>query len=183
VRSHLIILGDRDAIAWVVSERRMAFTRDRAAAAAAAVSEGDELLLYATRGAFHNPTRDRGRVFGRATASGGVAELPRPVPLVGRQFSHGLELELKSLAPPRLGVDIAELIPRLSSFPNKRGWAMSLRRPLLTLTSEDARLLRRRLEPETAGVSQAVEGYLAEARSPLPRSRTPAETSDIVRGG
>ena len=168
MRSHLIILGDRDAIAWVVSEQRMAFTRERAAAAEAAISRGDELLLYSTRGAFHNPTRDRGRVFGRAIASGIVGELPRPVLLLGRQFTHGFEFELKSLAPPRLGVGLADLIPRLSSFPNKRGWAMSLRRPLLTLTSEDALLLRRRLEPETAGVSEAVESYLAEVRSPLP---------------
>jgi hypothetical protein len=168
VRSHLIILGDRDAIAWVVSHRRMAFTADRAAAASAAISEGDELLLYATRGAFHNPTRDRGRVFGRGVASSAVAPLRKPVPLLGREFTHGFEFELQSLAPPRLGVEIAELIPRLSSFPNKTGWAVSLRRPQLTLTGEDARLIRKRLEKDAGDLADAIERYLDESRTPLP---------------
>jgi len=146
----------------------MAFKTDRAAAASAAISEGDELLLYATRGAFHNPTRDRGRVFGRGMATSAVAPLRKPVPLLGREFTHGFEFELQSLAPPRLGVEIAELIPRLSSFPNKAGWAVSLRRPQLTLTAEDARLIRTRLDADVADLAQAIDRYLAESRTPLP---------------
>jgi hypothetical protein len=168
VQSHLIILGDRDAIAWVVSQRRMAVTADRAAAASAAISEGDELLLYATRGAFHNPTRDRGRVFGRGLVISAVKRLRKPVLLLGREFTHGFEFELESLAPPRLGVEIAELIPRLSSFPNKTGWAMSLRRPMLTLTAEDARLIRQRLKADTGTIDDAIDRYVAESRTPLP---------------
>jgi hypothetical protein len=168
VRSHLLILGDRDAIAWVVARKRMAFTSDRARAASAAIGEGDELFLYATRGAFHNPIRDRGRVFGQALASSAVEELRKPVPLVGRQFTHGFAFELEALAPPGRGVEIAALIPRLSSFPNKIGWAASLRRPLLSLTPDDARLIRQRLNAEVANTADAVDRYLAEARAPLP---------------
>jgi hypothetical protein len=169
VRSHLIVLGDRDAIAWVVSEQRMAFTRDRASSATAAIAAGDELLLYSTRGSFHSPTRDRGRVFGRALATSEVDKLSRPVRLLGREFTHGFEFELEALAPPRAGVDLAELIPRLSSFPNKRGWAASLRRPLLTLTPDDARLIRKGLRAAEEGTRAAVvQMYLAAARSPLP---------------
>jgi hypothetical protein len=146
----------------------MAFTRERARAASRAISGGDELLLYATRGAFHNPTRDRGRVFGRAIAAGEVKELGRAVQLLGREFTHGVDFELISLAPPRLGVDVAALIPRLSSFPNKTGWAMRLRRPLFTLVARDARLLRQRLESEATDLDHAVERYMSQART-VPR--------------
>jgi hypothetical protein len=166
--SHLIILGDRDAVAWVVSGRRMAFTADRAPAASAAISVGDEIFLYVTRGAFHNPTRDRGRVFGRALATAVVEPLPAPVRLLGREFTHGFTFELGVLAPPRRGVDLAELVPHLSSFPNKTGWAISLRRPLFTLTPEDAGLIRRRLRTEGGDLTEATERYVAEARTPLP---------------
>jgi hypothetical protein len=168
MRSHLLILGDRDAIAWVVSRRRMAFTPDRASAASAAISKDDELFLYATRGAFHNPTRDRGRIFGSAHATSGVEQLSTPVALLGREFTHGLTFELRVLAPPLHGVELAELVPRLSSFPNKTGWAMSLRRPLLTLTSEDARLIRQRLKAEVGEMADAVRRYVDESRAPLP---------------
>jgi len=167
VQSHLLILGDRDAIAWVVARKRMAFTADRARSATAAISEGDEMFLYATRGAFHNPTRDRGRVFGRALAASAVKQLPDPVPLLGRNFTHGFRLDLESLAPPRRGVDLAELVPRLLSFPNKTGWAMSLRRPLLTLTSQDAKLIRQLLRSEAGAPGREIPRYVAESRTPV----------------
>ncbi len=179
--SHLLILGDRDAIAWVVSRKQMAFTSDRARAASAAITAGDELFLYSTRGAFHNPTRDRSRVFGRAVARSAVEQLANPVFLLGRKFTHGFLFALEALAPPRLGVDISELIPHLSTFPNKTGWAMSLRRPLLTLTPEDARLIRQRLKADVVETAEAVKGYLAESRAPLPMP--PPGASDIVGGG
>jgi hypothetical protein len=145
----------------------MAFSADRAPGATAAISKGDELFLYATRGAFHNPGRDRGRVFGRGLASSVVEQLSDPIALLGREFTHGVTFELDALAPPRLGVEIAALVPRLSSFPNKTGWAMSLRRPLLTLTSEDARLIRQRLTADAGEMADAVRRYLAESRTPL----------------
>jgi len=167
VRSHLLILGERDAIAWVVSQEQMGFTADRSSSATAAISAGDELFLYATRGAFHNPTRDRGRVFGRAVATSGVEKLSEPVLLVGRAFTHGFAFDLDSLAPPRHGVDLADLIPRLSSFPNKTGWATSLRRPLFTLTPEDAHLLRQLLRAEERDLDESTAGYMAESRTPI----------------
>jgi len=146
----------------------MAFTANRAPAAMAAIATGDELFLYATRGAFHNPTRDRGRVFGRARAKTAVERLPDPVSLLGREFTHGFPFELEAIAPPRRGVDLAELIPRLSSFPNKTGWAMSLRRPMLTLTPADARLIGQHLEADVGETADAIDLYVAESRLPVP---------------
>lgn len=167
--SHLLILGERDAIAWVVSQQRMAFTADRAARAATAVSLGDELFLYATRGAFHNPRLDRGRVFGRAIASTPVEVLRKPMLLAGKTFTHGFAFDLDSLTAPRVGIDLADLVPKLATFRNKTGWASTLRRPLVTLVSEDAKLIRRLLRKETATPSEWISRYVAESRTPIPK--------------
>lgn len=67
VRSYLVILGDREAIGWVLREQRMAFPATPRAEVAALAS-GDRLYLYATRGAWRNPTRDRGRIIATAVA-------------------------------------------------------------------------------------------------------------------
>jgi len=146
----------------------MAVTSDRAQAASAAISVGDELLLYATRGAFHNPRRDRGRIFGRAHATTPVEELMAPVALLDREFTSGFAFELDALAPPHQGVNLAELIRRLSTFPNKKGWAMRLRRPLVTLTPEDAHLLRKRLLAEVGETADLIRRYVSESRSSVP---------------
>jgi hypothetical protein len=164
----MIILAERDAIAWVVSRRRMAFTADRGAAASAVISVGDEIFLYATRRAFHDPTHDRGRVFGRAHATSGVQPFNAPVRLIRKEFTHGFTFEFDTLAAPRQGIALAELVPQLSTFSNKQGWGMLLRRPLLSLTPEDARLIRRRLTTERGDLAHRVELYLAEARTTIP---------------
>jgi hypothetical protein len=104
---------------------------------------GDELLLYTTRGCFHNPVRGRGRLIGQATAVTAVETLRRPVRLAGREFSIGCQLSVQSLVPLGQGPELAPLIPDLASFPNKAAWPAQLRRPLLTLTGGDARLLGR----------------------------------------
>ena len=164
---HLIILGERDAIAWVVSKQRMAFAPHRVREVSALLP-GDGLFLYATRGAFHNPTRDRGRIFGRARATTAPAPLPEPVEISGMSFSHGIELELIGLTSPRSGVHLANLVPRLSTFANKSGWGMMLRRPLLTLNPGDVALLDEELQPLLRPQEEMVDAYLAEAKHPLP---------------
>lgn len=94
----------------------MAFTANRASGATAAIKPGDELFLYQTRSAFHNPTRHRGRVIGRATVTSVVRPLKNPVLLVARQFSSAFEFKLNELAPPHSGPELAALVPRLVSL-------------------------------------------------------------------
>ena len=144
----------------------MAFTASRANGASAAIAVEDELFLYSTRGAFHNPGRDRGRVFGRATVETAVEALSPPLQLFGRAFTHDCRFSLLAIAPIHRGVELAGLVPGLSSFPNKTGWPAALRRPLMTLTPEDARLIRSRLEAVVVPAQDALPAYLAEARPP-----------------
>ncbi|MEV5693523.1 hypothetical protein [Micromonospora globbae] len=47
-KSYLVILGDREAIGWVLREERMAFP-STPRAEVAALQEKDRLFLYATR--------------------------------------------------------------------------------------------------------------------------------------
>ena len=72
----LLVISDREPLSWLLTEQRWALTTGRAAKAPA---EGDELLLYTTRGCYRNPTRDRGLVMGRATVTSEPKSLPRPV--------------------------------------------------------------------------------------------------------
>lgn len=145
--SHLLVIGDREALGWVLTAEQMAFP-SAARHEVAALDVGDELLLYTTRGAYKNPTRDRGRVIGTATVRSPVARLTEPVRFGDREFPVGCDLDLGPLAPWGEGVELHPLLPRLESFAGVGSvWSTRLRRPLLYLPEPDARLLRSELGP------------------------------------
>jgi hypothetical protein len=162
-RTHLLVLGERVALGWVLREQRMAFPAGRAREVAA-LSNGDELLLYTTRGCWHNPTRHRGRVIASAITRSSVEPLAEPVELAGREFTLGCDIQLRSLAALGEGVELAPLVRELETFPSKTGWAMRLRRPLVTLTPQDARMLKNLLRATAGDPAEALADYLAAAR-------------------
>src|SRR4051812_31668265 len=94
--AHLLVIGERTALAWVLGEQRMAFTANRRTEASR-LRRGDALLLYTTRGPYHTPTRDRGRVIGEATVLAPVAPLTEPVAFEGREFPIGCPLRVERL--------------------------------------------------------------------------------------
>jgi hypothetical protein len=160
--SYLLILGDRDAIAWVLDEERTAFPAT-ARAEVDRLAAGDELLIYATRGAFGNPTRDRGRVIGHAVVTSAVSPLDEPVVFGEREYPRGCELRVESLAPWGQGVELRPLVERLDAFPDPRSWSVHLRRPLLRLPKSDADFLLDALRPLTGSLPQHVDGYKEKA--------------------
>lgn len=162
-RSFLVVISHREPLGWVLTEQRMAFPAHRRREVTAA-EPGDRLLLYATRGAFGSPTRDRGRVLADARLASSIVPLKEPVRFGDREFGLGCSIELRILAPVREGIDLAPLVPAMSSFPNKKGWAMYLRRPLVPLSDEDAEMLSRQLGPVAGPPAASLEGYQAEAR-------------------
>lgn len=155
----IMVIGDREALAWMLTEERTAFPAKRATAAGRLTSH-DKLFLYTTRGCFHNPSKHRGRVIGEATVLGPVLPLEHPVELFGRIFPVGCDLRIDSLAPFGLGVDLATLVPNMNAFPVKKSWAVYLRRPTLPLDDADASLIRRNLKKVTTTPSKAIESYL-----------------------
>lgn len=156
--AYLLVLGDREAIAWVLREQRMAFP-STPRAEVRALAQGDRLYLYATRGAWHNPTRDRGRVLGTAHVSSPVHTLDVPVEIAGRSFHSGCPLSVDGLAPYPQGVELQPLVRDLAAFPKPEAWSIYLRRALLRLPPTDARLLDRALAPLLTSREAALESY------------------------
>jgi hypothetical protein len=157
--SYLLIIGDREALAWVLRESRMAFSR-RGAREAAELRIGDRLFLYTTRGCFHNPTHDRGRVIGEAQVASEVEKLDDPIVIAGRTFTAGCALEVRSLAPLRSGVELGPLVPKLRAFPSNDGWGARLRRTLVALPTRDVRVIQRQLSRHARPVQEVQQAYL-----------------------
>ena len=160
----LLVIGDREALAWVLTQGRTAFPAKRALAARR-LAPRDKLLIYTTRGCFKNPTHHRGRVIGEATVLGPVLPLEEPVSFGGRTFPMGCDLRIDSLAPFGLGVDLATLVQRLNVFVVKESWSVYLRRPTLPLDDGDAKVVRGKLKKVATTPSDAIEGYLRMARA------------------
>lgn len=165
----LSIIGDREALAWVLGESRMAFPA-RQARVALDLRSGDRLLLYTTRGCFHNPGRDRGRIIGSARVKGPVERLSRPVVIAERKFPVGCDLVLEQIAPYGDGVELQPLVTRLSVFPDPATWSAWMRRALLVLPPKDAALLSRQLGAvATESAAPTIAAYVATAEGGVAR--------------
>jgi hypothetical protein len=159
MRHYLLPIADRAALKWIVREQQTAFGEHRAREAEA-LEGGDVLLLYTTRGCFRNPTRDRGRLIGRAIVESPVQRQERPVTFAGREYPLLVRLRIEVLAPLRTGVELAPLVPRLpATFPNPSSWSVRLRRALVPIEAADALLLERALSQETLPYEDAVGSY------------------------
>jgi hypothetical protein len=172
--SYLMIIGEREALAWVLRESRTAFPTTRRAEVDQ-LKAGDELFLVTNRGCFHNPARDRTRVIGHATVASDVAPLDPPVELVGRTFPRGCDLTLNSLAPYLTGVELANYVEQLDTFPDNVHWSIRLRRPLVPMSADDASLLREALRAVAANPERTVGGYLQHIK--------PVAQSAVRQGG
>ncbi|MFI7020220.1 hypothetical protein [Streptomyces sp. NPDC050164] len=162
--AHLLIIGDRAALSWVVTEQRMAFPPGRAKAART-LEEGDEVFLYTTRGCFRNPTRDLGRVIARASVASPVWALEEPVVFGDRSFTEGCRLEVSGLAPFREGLVLRDRVPRLSVFPDPATWSVRMRRASLALPPADANLVRAELESLLRPYDESAGAYRWETAS------------------
>lgn len=158
--AYLVILGNRDAIRWVLTEQRMAFPITPRAEVRA-LAAGDGLFLYATRGAWNNPTRDRGRIIATASAATSVRTLGEPIEIAGRTFVSGCDVAIDGVVPYPGGLELQPLVAHLGAFPKPEAWSIYLRRALLQLTDGDVRLLYRKLKPLLVPIETAVTTYVA----------------------
>jgi hypothetical protein len=162
-RSYLLVIGDAAPLAWVLAEQRTAFPALRRFQAAA-LEMGDELFIYTTRGCFHNPTRDRGRVMGLALVRSDVHDLASPVVFGERSFTSGCTLDIQGVAPLRDGVELSPLVPQLHAFPDARAWSARLRQTLLRLDEHDAVLLKNLVNPLLKPLSRELDAYMKAGR-------------------
>jgi hypothetical protein len=156
---YLLPIADREPLAWIVREQVTAFGEHRRREASA-LEIGDVLFLYTTRGCFRNPTRDRGRVIGRAVVAAPAADVPTPPAFGNRTFPIVVRLSIESLAPLRQGVELAPLVSRLrSTFPAPATWSVRMRRALVPVDRQDAGVLERALSGATKAYGQAIDSY------------------------
>jgi hypothetical protein len=160
-RCFLVILGEREALRWVLQNSRMAFPPKPRRREVHLMKTGDQLLLVTTRGCFHNPTRDRTRVIGNGTALGSAQPLQVPYRLGEREFPTGCDLDLQSLTPYRTGVELAPLLHELEAL-EETSWASKLRRPLVELGNRDRDLLMRQLGRLAVPPERVLPRYLAD---------------------
>jgi hypothetical protein len=156
---YLVPISDREPLAWIIREQRTAFGENRVREAEA-LEIGDVLYLYTTRGCFRNPTRDRGRVIGGATVKAQARRAGRPPSFGGREFPYVVELAIESLAPPREGLELGPLVPRLRrTFPDPRSWSVRMRRALVPLDHADAAVIERELGAHVVSYADAIGTY------------------------
>lgn len=180
--TYLLILSEREALAWVLEKERMAFpARRRAEVDRLAV--GDRLILLTTRGCWHNPTRDRTRIIGTAEVTSPVRAFDDPVTIAGRDFTRGCDLKVERVTPYRTGVEVTPLVPELEVFPDTGpgAWAVRIRRPLVRLGSADTELLTRRLEAVAGDPAELVPEYVERVREAVQDRRAGAESSQTAR--
>jgi hypothetical protein len=156
---YILPIADRAPLAWILREQRTAFGEHRAREAQA-LEFGDELFLYTTRGCFHNPTRDRGRVIGRAEVTTSATRAKRPPKFGDRKYPYVVELEITSLAPLREGLELAPLIPELRrTFPDPKTWSVRMRRALVPIGPLEATVLAYELDAYVVSYADAIPTY------------------------
>jgi hypothetical protein len=137
----LVAFGEIQGLRWVLEHQRMAFS-EGLSSRARSIDIGDELVLYVTRGAFHNPTRDRSQFVGLAGVTGPVRRARAPIVIAGREFVSSCPIEVEAALPERTGVMALELVPQLSFIKRKEVWGQYLRWGLVKIPGADHRLIR-----------------------------------------
>ena len=177
----LLVIGDREALGWILREQRTAFPAERQRMAWT-LKPGDRLVLYTTRSCFRNPTRDRGRVVAAPVVSTSVRDLDPPVVFGGKSFTSGCDLVIEQLAPWDEGPELGLLVPKLHTFPGS--WAMHLRgRALVRLDDHDYRVLERELSRVVVPREDALRAYLDHALPSNYRSRLGRRGTETGDGG
>lgn len=156
--AYLLVLGEREAILWVLSNERMAFPATPRREVSA-LQPGDELVLLTTRNAYHNPTRDRTRVIGTATVQSKITQLNPQVEIASRTFASGCQIKLETLAPYSTGPEIGLLAPQIHALRGNKNWGMLLRKPLVPIDESDVILLKRELQSHLRPLDESLLTY------------------------
>lgn len=104
-----------------------------------------QLVLYRTRGAFKNPTRDVAQLIAVGTATRDVEAFRRPMSIGRREFWCGCPVEFELTLPERDGLDAAPLMKKLSfvkkTVKKTNVWGQYVRSSPIRLPPHDLKLL------------------------------------------
>jgi hypothetical protein len=136
----VVVLAEAEGLRWVLQESRMAWTAG-SARRAGLIRPGDRLLLYVSRGAFHNPTRDESQLVGVAEVASPVARLRKPLAMAKREFVCACSLRFEVTLPEREGVNIRSLVERLTLVRRKEVWGQYFRSGLVQVSARDFKIM------------------------------------------
>ena len=161
---YLFIIGERDALHWVIHTSRVAFPPGRTTQARV-LDAGDLLFLYTTRGAFHNPTRDRGRIAGRAVVLEPPQVFDDAMELAGLRFASGCPIDIDLLAPYRGGAELVPLVHHMSAtFGIGDGWRARMRATLVPVAEADAPVLEHAVSEHAGNPRDVLADYPRPSR-------------------
>jgi hypothetical protein len=143
----LIVLGDGEAIEWVLSQGRMGF---REHVPAERLQPGDGIAIYTTRGAFGNPPRDESQIIGIGEVSSLVRR--QSVNVADETYPKSCRLSITAQLPPRKGVPFKPLVESLGFIKNKVAWSAGLRRTLVPLPDRDFKIIERAVRKARATI-------------------------------
>lgn len=138
------VFGEIEGLRWVLEHRRMAFPAS-AASRVAGMDSGDQAVLYLSRGAFHNPTRDVSRLGGivRVTSA---PRRGRPVTIAGREFEWFAEIQPEMLLPERQGPAVKALADGLDLVKRPEVWGQYFRTSPIEVGEKDFEVMARKIE-------------------------------------
>jgi EVE domain len=132
------VFGEVEGLRWVREHERMAF-QSHAASRLTRMHKGDRAVLYVTRGAHHNPTRDVASVAGLATVASEPSQVPA-VEIAGMEFSWLCSVQFDTPIVERAGPSVANLIDRLKLIQQKKSWGVYFRMSPVEIIEEDFRV-------------------------------------------
>jgi hypothetical protein len=173
--AYMAILGDREALGWVLREQKMVFGPERWRLWRS-LKQGDALALYTTRQCFRNPTRDRGRVIATASLISSLQKLKTPICFRDRSYEFYCDLDIDQLAPWGEGPELVNMVPRLNTFPT--AWRSHIRRSLVQLDEHDYGVITTTLATEAMARNEALDGYLTRALPLQPQGHPSRKVSE-----
>lgn len=129
------VFGEIDGLRWVLREKRMAFA-EHVRTRARRIQAGDRAVLYVSRGAHHNPTRDRSRLRGLVTVTSDCQD-GKAVRIANRDFTMTCEIKPELLHPERSGPEVRELVEDLDVVRRTDVWGQYFRNSPIEVSSED----------------------------------------------
>lgn len=138
------VFGDAIGLRWVLANRTMAF-RKTAAPRLHAMGEGDRAVLYVSRGAFHNPTRDVAHLAGLATVLAPPTD-DTPAAIDGEEFTWTMPMRVDLALPEHSGPEVRPLVKSLSFVRRPDVWGMYFRSSPQEIPEVDFRVLAEAIE-------------------------------------
>lgn len=138
------VFGDIDGLRWVLERNRMAFP-EHAAGRARRIAAGDSAVLYTTRGAYSNPTRDRSRLQSIVDVVG-EANHHEPVEIAGREVTWSCPIQPRVVLEERQGPEVAPLAAELEHVKRPAVWGQYFRNSPIAVSARDFDVLAKAVE-------------------------------------